>query len=110
MDRGTQHSDMFLRRLGEEGREGVCVVPGQATALGKWWEGGQRVWGWWGAPARAPSGGQRTPANGSHMPSGALGWRMQSKTPVVSVGPRCLSSLSFLLSGRTETPEVLWWD
>lgn len=61
VDRGTQHSDMFLLKA-EEGREGVCAVPGQATwAAVCRWEGGQRVWGWWGAPARAPSGGQRTP-------------------------------------------------
>lgn len=76
VDRGTQHSDMFLLKA-EEGREGMCTVPGQATwaAMCRWEAG--RGFGAGGEPLHVPPReASRHLANGSHVPSGAP--RMQS--------------------------------
>ena len=64
MDRGTQHSDMFLLKA-EEGREGTCAVQltDHAAGLCVAVESGQRVAGLVGPSMnspRVPSGALRT--------------------------------------------------
>ena len=79
VDRGTQHSDMFLLKA-EDGSEGVCAVPGTShvggcVSAGRWAEGLGLV----GSPCTCPlTHGQACGhlSNSSYIPSGAP--RMQS--------------------------------